>query len=129
MKRLQLLAAACVMTVGMAAQTDSTKVGSKSWLPHVSGTIRGKVEYQTNEKESRFEVRTARVALDGFITPMVDYKAEIDLSDEGQIKMLDAYAACCLARGSTCASDRCVCPSALMRTARRTNSILPTALS
>lgn len=88
MKRLQLLAAACVMTIGMAAQTDSTKVGSKSWLPHVSGTIRGKVEYQTNEKESRFEVRTARVALDGFITPMVDYKAEIDLSDEGQIKML-----------------------------------------
>ena len=108
MKRLQLLAAACVMTVGMAAQTDSTKVGSKSWLPHVSGTIRGKVEYQTNEKESRFEVRTARVALDGFITPMP---------------------ACCLARGSTCASDRCVYPSALMRTARRTNSILPTALS
>ena len=54
MKRLQLLAAACVMTVGMVAQTDSTKVGSKSWLPHVSGTIRGKVEYQTNEKESRF---------------------------------------------------------------------------
>lgn len=92
MKRLQLLAAACVMTVGMAAQTDSAKVGSKLWLPHVSGTIRGKVEYQTNEKESRFEVRTARVALDGFITPMVDYKAEIDLSDEGQIKMLDAYA-------------------------------------
>ena len=44
MKRLQLLAAACVMTVGMVAQTDSTKVGSKLWLPHVSGTIRGKGE-------------------------------------------------------------------------------------
>ena len=50
------------------------------------------MEYQTNEKESRFEVRTARVALDGFVTPIVNYKAEIDLSDEGQIKMLDAYA-------------------------------------
>ena len=50
------------------------------------------MEYQTNEKESRFEVRTARVALDGFVTPIVNYKAEIDLSDEGEIKMLDAYA-------------------------------------
>ena len=37
-------------------------------------------------------MRTARVALDGFVTPIVNYKAEIDLSDEGQIKMLDAYA-------------------------------------
>lgn len=61
-------------------------------MPKVSGTIRGKMEYQTHEKESRFEVRTARVALDGFVTPIVNYKAEIDLSDEGQIKMLDAYA-------------------------------------
>ncbi len=63
-----------------------------AWFPNVSGTIRGKWEYQTNEKESRFEVRTARIALDGNITPIVDYKAEIDLSDEGSIKMLDAYA-------------------------------------
>lgn len=59
---------------------------------HLSGTIRGKWEYQTNENESRFEVRTARIAIDGKVVPMVEYKAEIDLSDEGQIKMLDAYA-------------------------------------
>lgn len=51
-----------------------------------------KMEYQTNEKEGRFEVRTARIAFDGRIVPMVEYKAEIDLSDEGKIKMLDAYA-------------------------------------
>ena len=76
----------------LADNADSVKTKKSDYLPKVSGTIRGKMEYQTNEKESRFEVRTARVALDGFVTPIVNYKAEIDLSDEGQIKMLDAYA-------------------------------------
>lgn len=76
----------------LADNTDSVKTKKFDYLPKVSGTIRGKMEYQTNETESRFEVRTARVALDGFVTPIVNYKAEIDLSDEGQIKMLDAYA-------------------------------------
>lgn len=76
----------------LADNADSVKTKKFDYLPRVSGTIRDKMEYQTNEKESRFEVRTARVALDGFVTPIVNYKAEIDLSDEGQIKMLDAYA-------------------------------------
>ena len=74
---------------------DATSKGTKAWpawMPHVSGTIRGKWECQTEKGESRFEVRTARIALEGKVTPIVDYKAEIDLSDEGQIKMLDASA-------------------------------------
>ncbi len=57
----------------------------------IGGTLRGKYEYQTEEKEGRFEVRTARVNVAGKINEWVEYKAEIDLCDEGQIKMLDAY--------------------------------------
>lgn len=57
----------------------------------VHGTLRGKYEYQTSEGEGRFEVRTARVSVSGKLMPEVEYKAEIDLCDEGQIKMLDAY--------------------------------------
>lgn len=63
-----------------------------AWMPRVSGTLRGKWEYQPNEGESRFVVRTARVALAGKVVPVVEYKAEIDLSDQGRIRMLDAYA-------------------------------------
>jgi len=58
----------------------------------INGTIRGKYEYQTEEQEGRFEVRTARVSVKGDLTNLVSYKAEIDLCDEGSIKMLDAYA-------------------------------------
>lgn len=58
----------------------------------IHGTIRGKYEYQTELKENRFQVRNARVSFSGKVTPKAAYMAEIDLSEEGQIKMLDAYA-------------------------------------
>ena len=60
-------------------------------MPKINGTIRSKYEYQTEEGEGRFEVRTARVSVSGNVTREVSYKAEIDLCDEGKIKMLDAY--------------------------------------
>ena len=71
---------------------EKEKLEKKDYLPEVHGTIRSKFEYQTTMKASRFEVRTARVSLTGNVLPIVAYKAEIDLSDEGVIKMLDAYA-------------------------------------
>ena len=71
---------------------DKEKLEAKDYLPEVHGTIRSKYEYQTGMGAGRFEVRNARVSITGNILPNVAYKAEIDLSDEGQIKMLDAYA-------------------------------------
>ncbi|MDY6205156.1 MAG: porin [Prevotella sp.] len=62
-----------------------------STTPRIEGTIRAKYEYQTEEGEGRFEVRNARVSVTGNVNPVVSYKAEIDLSDEGRIRMLDAY--------------------------------------
>lgn len=95
MPKFPLLLAALGFVAAQAQTTADTAAPANrlpDWMPQISGTIRAKAEYQTNERESRFEVRTARLALDGKIVPMVEYKAEIDLSDEGQIKMLDAYA-------------------------------------
>ena len=91
-----LLAALTLLApTALHAETkDSTATahrGLPDWFPNLSGTIRAKVECQTEQGESRFEVRTARLALDGKVTDNVIYKAEIDLSDEGRIRMLDAY--------------------------------------
>ena len=71
---------------------DKEKLEQKDYKPEIHGTIRAKYEYQTSMGAGRFEVRTARVSITGNVLPKVAYKAEIDLSDEGQIKMLDAYA-------------------------------------
>ena len=61
------------------------------FTPEIHGTVRSKYEYQTEEGEGRFEVRNARISITGKVIDAVSYKAEIDLSDEGNIKMLDAY--------------------------------------
>lgn len=62
-----------------------------SYIPKVNGTIRGRVEYEPEINSYRFQVRNARVSLKGWVLPIVDYKAEIDLCDRGDIKMLDIY--------------------------------------
>ena len=83
------------------AGSAKTKEPRPEWLPKRSGTLRAKGEYQTRDKEGRFEVRNARVALDGNVTPIVIYRAEVDLSDEGRIRMLDAYAGVLPVKGLT----------------------------
>lgn len=80
-----LLSAAFIGFAAIAAAQDAITT------PKIGGTIRSKYEYQTEEGEGRFEVRTARVNISGSVAPIVSYKAEIDLCDEGSIKMLDAY--------------------------------------
>ncbi len=63
---------------------EKEKMETKDYLPEVHGTIRAKYEYQTTMGAGRFEVRNARVSVTGNVLPSVAYKAEIDLSDEGQ---------------------------------------------
>lgn len=100
-KKILIVACMMAMAIPLCAQSDSVKTEFNwpSWMPQVSGTLRGKWEFQPNEGENRFQVRTARVALDGKVVPMVVYRAEIDLSDEGRIRMLDAYAGVLPAKG------------------------------
>lgn len=89
MNNKKLILALLALCVGLplhAQEEDKVDL-----TPKVHGTIRGKYEYQTEEGDGRFQVRNARVSLEGKVTKAVEYKAEIDLSDEGQIKMLDAY--------------------------------------
>lgn len=90
MKKMFLMAALMVAQVAtMNAQEKNPDGVDKT--PKIGGTIRSKYEYQTEEGEGRFEVRTARVNVTGQVTKEVSYKAEVDLCDEGKIKMLDAY--------------------------------------
>ena len=87
MKRTALLTGLALCLCVVASAQDSI-----DYRPQIHGTLRGKYEYQTQDNAGRFEVRTARFSVTGKVARQVDYKAEIDLCDEGQIKMLDAYA-------------------------------------
>ena len=94
---LAAFAAAFFATATPAEAQQEEK--EKPAIVNVHGTIRSKYEYQTEEGEGRFEVRNARISVDGQLSPIILYKAEIDLCDEGKIKMLDAYTRLKPARG------------------------------
>ena len=79
----------CLLAV--AAPMARAQEKKNFYIPEIHGTVRAKYEYKPSEGKGRFEVRNARVSVEGKIIPIVGYKAEIDLSDEGSIKMLDAY--------------------------------------
>lgn len=75
---------------------------AQEYKPSIHGTIRGKYERQFSSSGNhdedaastdaqRFEVRNARISVDGALNQKIGYKAEIDLCDEGTVKMLDAY--------------------------------------
>ena len=86
------------VTIGLFMSAFVRSV-AQDFTPHIHGTLRSKFEVQTEENESRFMVRNARVSIDGLVLEKVSYKAEIDLSDEGRIKMLDAYTRLAPVRG------------------------------
>lgn len=59
-------------------------------IPHLHGILRGKYEYEP-DAGSRFEVRNARMSISGAFPLRSEYKVEVDLCDESQIKMKDAW--------------------------------------
>jgi len=67
-----------------------SQVGSE-YLPDLDGVLKTKAEYDLDNWLLRFEVRNARFGVRGKINNYFSYRAELDLSDEGRIKMLDAY--------------------------------------
>ena len=80
--------------LGVLASFTSSVMAQETknpYFPEIHGTIRAKYEYEPTIGKGRFEIRNARMSVEGKIIPIVRYKAEIDLSDEGAIKMLDAY--------------------------------------
>lgn len=53
------------------------------------GTLKNKFEYVNDTKHARFSVRNSRLGVFGKITPLVDYRAQIELSSEGKFQVLD----------------------------------------
>lgn len=68
-----------------------TASAQTNYLPQIHGILRGKYEYQPDLDASRFEVRNARLSVDGNLPFRSSYKLEVDLCDESAIKMKDAW--------------------------------------
>jgi hypothetical protein len=61
------------------------------YVPTLFGILKTKIEYDLDNHLMRFEVRNARLGTTGKINDYMSYKVELDLSDEGEMKMHDAF--------------------------------------
>ena len=73
-----------ILTTTLFSETVTPKLD-------IGGTVRAKVEYLLESDSTSFVVRNARFKMEGIVNENFGYKVEVDLSDNGQIKMLDAY--------------------------------------
>ncbi len=62
-----------------------------SVLPQIYGTLRPRYEWVPDGNDMRFQIRNARIGFTGHIAPIIDYRAEVDLSERGTVKCLDVW--------------------------------------
>ena len=80
-----------ISVCSVLAQSELTPAPSNLYLPKIDGSLKTKVEFDLENEKMRFEVRNARFGAKGDINKYFGYRVEVDLTDEGKIKMLDAF--------------------------------------
>ncbi|MCI1720229.1 MAG: OprO/OprP family phosphate-selective porin [Bacteroidales bacterium] len=99
--------AAAQQTTTPQQPTTLQKVLQSPYMPQFHGLLNARYEYEPRGGEkgesasssskpetegiSRFEIRHARVDMTGRVSPIFDYRIQVDFSDEGSIKPIDAY--------------------------------------
>lgn len=100
--RVALLALCWSVSAGVGAQDADDRLEAleaqvakqretSAYLPRLHGVLRGKYEYSPTLDASRFEVRNARIAVEGSLPFRSAYRAEVDFCDETEIKVKDVW--------------------------------------
>lgn len=89
---------AALVAPGAEAQ-ETTGGNGFSYMPRFHGALRARWEEDLENGMSRYQLRNARVTMDGAIAPAIDYFLQVDLCDRGTMKFLDGWARVEIARG------------------------------
>lgn len=81
----------CQISENKPTNTEESTKSAINLTPKLEGSLKTKYELNTETGLMRFEVRNARFGARGSLNKYFAYRAEIDLSDEGRIRMLDAF--------------------------------------
>lgn len=73
------------------ADPASVRAEKSIYIPTFSGTLRTRYEYLFQENKSAFKVRNLRLGVDGYVAPIMSYRAEADFADWGKVILIDAY--------------------------------------
>ncbi|MBD5251841.1 MAG: porin [Bacteroides sp.] len=93
MRKDYILTARRVLTAVLACVAMISAYGEEKidLTPRLHGTFRARWEGGLDGEGSRFQVRNARVSIDGAVAPGIDYFFQTDLCDRGKMKILDAW--------------------------------------
>lgn len=95
----RLIAAAAAISALVCHAQDAGTTDLKKYLPQVHGAMRARWENDFDAGRSRFQLRNARILVDGSIAPAIDYFLQADLCDRGSMKFLDGWARIEVVRG------------------------------
>lgn len=94
-----IIAVIASLSCVFGVSADEPESGIKKYLPRFRAAVRARWENDFDLKRSRFQLRNARIMLDGHIAPTIDYFLQADLCDRGTMKFLDGWARVELFRG------------------------------
>ena len=87
--RNYFLAFLCLCSAFLSAQETADSVRYPTFK--VDGTMKNKFEYASETNTSRFSVRNSRVGIRGHLVDNFSYRGQLELSDNGNFKVLDLY--------------------------------------
>lgn len=93
--QLFITAAAAIAALSITA----TAADAVDYKPNIHGAMRARWEDDLDASRSRFQLRNARVSLDGQIASSIDYYLQADICDRGSMKFLDGWARIRVAEG------------------------------
>ena len=76
---------------GFGQTRDSVSTATPSYVPEIHGVVRARWEMATENGDSHFQVRNARLQVLGYVGPVFSYYINTDFCDRGKIKILDAW--------------------------------------
>ncbi len=85
-------AMAAVPLCAFASEGVQSETEKIDYLPRIHGVLRTRYEAEFPDWEQRFQVRNARVSVEGDVLRSLSYFVRVDACDRGKIKMLDAWA-------------------------------------
>ena len=88
-KRIQQFSFVLLLTLLSPALFGQAEDSSSVHTFKVDGTLKNKFEYASDTDMSRFSVRNSRVGVSGTINNIYAYRVQVELSDEGEFKVLD----------------------------------------
>lgn len=87
LRKLILTAAAAVATLSPASLMAEKSI----YIPKLTGTARVRYEYLTQANKGAFKVRDLRIGVDGYVAPIMSYSGEVNFSDWGTVRLVNAF--------------------------------------